>query len=160
METTLPLSQVEGEPTDQGLLLQYRLESNEEAFRTLLGRAATSVIFLASSLIVYYLLPFYPTAMSVILALLSAIIAYRWPAIALWIMLLFAAPAYSYQLGVTIWTLAIIVTVAMVLPFGLAKLRGACLGSALGAAAGALMLTNYFLLSLPLLAGITLLRLR
>jgi hypothetical protein len=160
METTLPLSQVEGEPTDQGLLLQYRLESNEEAFRTLLGRVATSVIFLASSLIVYYLLPFYPTAMSVILALLSAIIAYRWPAIALWIMLLFAAPAYSYQLGVTIWALAIIVTVAMVLPFGLAKLRGACLGSALGAAAGALMLTNYFLLSLPLLAGITLLRLR
>jgi len=160
MEPTLPFSQEEGEPTDQGLLLQYWLESDEEAFRTLIGRATTSVIFLASSLIVYLLLPFYPTAMSVFLALLFAVIAYRWPAVALSIMLLFAAPAYSYQLGVTIWALAIMVTVAVVLPFGLSRLPGASLGSAVGAAAGALMLTNYFFLALPLLAGITLLRLR
>lgn len=160
MEPTLQLSQVEGDATDQALLQQYGIASNEEAFRTLLGRASTSVVFLASSLIVYLLLPFYPTAMSVFLAIVSAVIAYRWPAVALSIMLLFAAPAYSYQLGVTIWALAIMVTVAVVLPYSFSKLPGASLGSAAGAAAGALMLTDYFFLSLPLLAGITLLRLR
>lgn len=160
MEPTLPLSQVEGDETDQGLLQQYRITSNEEAFRTLLGRATTSVIFLASSLIVYLLLPFYPTAMSIFLAMMSAVIAYRWPAVALSIMLLFAAPAFSYQLGVTIWALGIMLTVAVVLPFGLNKLPGASVGSAVGAASGALMLTDYFFLALPLLAGITLLRLR
>ncbi len=160
MERTLPPSQAEGDATDQALLQQHGITSNEEAFRTLLGRATTSVIFLASSLIIYLLLPFYPTAMSVFLALVSAVIAYRWPAVALSMMLLFAAPAYSYQLGVTIWALAIVLTVAAVLPFGLSKLPGASLGSAVGAAAGVLMLTNCFFLALPLLAGITLLRLR
>jgi len=160
MESTLQLSQVEGDATDRDLLQQYGITNNEEAFRTLLGRAITSFVFLASSLIVYLLLPFYPTAMSVFLAIVSAAIAYRWPAVALSIMLLFAAPAYSYQLGVTIWALAMIVTVAVVLPYSFSKLPGASSGSAIGAAAGALMLTDYFFLSLPLLAGITLLRLR
>jgi len=126
----------------------------------LLSKFTISAVFLASSLIVYYLLPFYPPTMAVFLALIPAVIAYRWPAVALFFLLLFAAPAYSYQLGVTIWMLGILVSIAVVLPFGLSRLPGASLGCAVGAAAAILMLTPYFYLSIPLITGITLLQLR
>ena len=160
METTLPPLQAEEASSDQKLQQQDQIRSSEEAFRTLLSRATASIVFLASSLIVYYTLPFYPPAMSVFLAIVAGAVAYRWPAVALSIMLLFAAPAYSYQLGVTLWALSVPITIALVLPLGVSKLPGAALGSAVGAAAGALMLTPYFWLSLPLLAAVTLLRLK
>jgi len=161
METTVPYLQEQEYPFDDELLQQqHEIRSAEESFQTLLSRLTASGVFLASSLIVYYLLPFYPPTMAVFLALIPAVIAYRWPAVALFLMLLFAAPAYSYQLGVTIWALSIMVTIAVSLSFALSRLPGASLGSAVGAAAGVLMLTPYFYLSLPLLAGITLLRLR
>jgi hypothetical protein len=145
---------------DELLEQQYEIRAREESFRHLLARAAVSLVFLGSSLIVYYLLPFYPPTMAVFLALVPAAIAFRWPAVALCIMLLFAAPAYSYQLDVTIWALGILATVAVVLPFGLSRLPGACAGAAVGAASGVLMLTPYFYLSLPLLIGSTVFRFR
>jgi hypothetical protein len=161
METTSSYLQTEDGPFDEGLLRQQgQVRSDEESFRALLGKVTISAIFLASSLIVYYLMPFYPPTMAVFLALIPAVIAYRWPAVALFLMLLFAAPAYSYQLGVTIWMLGILVSIAVVLPFSLSRLPGASLSCAVGAAAAVLMLTPYFYFALPLLAGITLLQLR
>lgn len=126
----------------------------------MLGKVATSFIFLITSLLVYYMLPFYPLAIAIFLAFIPAIVAYRWPAVALSLLLLIAAPAYSYQLGTTIWIMGILILIAFILPLGLSKMPGAALGAAAGAAAGALMLTPYFVLSLPLLGGITLLRLK
>jgi len=161
METISSYLQTEEGSFDEGLLRQQcQVGSDEESFKTLLGKVTIAAIFLASSLIVYYLMPFYPPTMAVFLALIPAVIAYRWPAVALFLMLLFAAPAYSYQLGVTIWMLGILVSIAVVLPFGLSRLPGASLSCAVGAAAAVLMLTPYFYLALPLLAGITLLQLR
>lgn len=160
METTLPSVQAD-DLSDQRLLQQQcQIRGREEAFRTLLGSATTAVTFLASSLIIYYLLPFYPLALSLFLAIILGMIAYRWPAIAFSIMLFFAAPAYSYQLGGVLWALGVLIAIAVVLPFYVSKLPGAALGSAVGAAAGVLMLTPYYLFSLPLLGGIALLRLR
>lgn len=161
MDTTLPYPQAEEAVADQRLVeRQNQIRSDEEAFRGLLTRLATSAIFATSSILVLLLLPFYPAPMAAFLAIVVGVLAFRWPALALTIMLLFAAPAYSYQLGVTIWALGIMAVIAIALPFGLAGLPGAALGSAVGAAAAALMLTPYFILAFPLLAGIPLLRLK
>jgi len=161
MESVLEYPTAEEELLDDGLLeQQYEIKAAEESFRRLLGRVAVSLIFLASGLIVYYLMPFYPPTMAAFLALVPAGIAFRWPAIALFLLLLFAAPAYSYQLDVTIWALGILITIAIVLPFGLSRLPGASAGAAIGAASAVLMLTPYYYLALPLLIGSTALRLR
>ena len=161
METTLPSPQVE-DSFDRSLWEQQRINSKEMAFRALLGRAVVVVIFLASPLIIYSLLPFYPPSLSIFVAVASAAISYRWPAIALFVLLLFAAPAYSYQLrfGDSLLALAIIGPLALVLPLSVARLPGAAVGCAVGAAAGTLMLTGSFLLSIPLLSGIGLIRLK
>ena len=160
MENLLPLLQADEGSTEQRLLeQQWQIRSSETAFRTLLSRATTVLIFLACSLIIYYMLPFYPPAMSIFLAIIFALISYRWPAVALSLMLLFAAPAYSYQLGGAFWALGVFIAIAVVLPFCVSRLPGAILGCAVGTAAGVLMLTPYFLLSVPLLAGIILFRL-
>ena len=96
METTSSYLQAEEEPFDDELLQQqYEIKSAEESFRTLISRIATAAVFLVSCLIVFYLLPFYPKPMAIFLALVPAVIAFRWPAIALFLMLFFAAPAYS-----------------------------------------------------------------
>lgn len=160
METSVPYLPEEGSLNDEFADQQYEIRSAEEAFRRLLSRLAVAACFLVSSLIVYYLLPFYPPKMAVFLALIPAAIALRWPAVALFFMLAVAAPAYSYQLGVTIWALGIMIAIAVFLPFGLSGLPGASVGCALGAAAGVLMVTPYFYLALPLLAGSTVLRFR
>ncbi len=161
MESILEYPPAEEDLLDDGLLeQQYEIRAAEESFRRLLGRVAVALIFLASGLMVYYLMPFYPPTMAVFLALVPAGVAFRWPAIALFLLLLFAAPAYSYQLDVTIWALGILVTIAVVLPFGLSRLPGASAGAAIGAASAVLMLTPFYYLALPLLIGSTALRLR
>ncbi|MEE8471072.1 MAG: hypothetical protein V3S51_07065 [Dehalococcoidia bacterium] len=161
MEIPIPSSQTGEESSDQELLLQQsQVKTSEDAFRTLLVKVATATAFLVSSLIVFYLLPFYPSPMALFLAIVVTIIAYRWSAVALLIMLLFAAPAYSYQLGGVLWALGTLAAIALALPFCVSNLPGAALGSAVGAAAGVLMLTPYFLFSLPLLAVTAMLRLR
>ncbi|MBE0479352.1 MAG: hypothetical protein IBX68_00060 [Dehalococcoidia bacterium] len=148
------------EDTGEGLLQGCDVGNSEKAFREFCGKLATSLIFLITSLVVYYFLPFYPPAMCVFLALLCALLAYRWPAIALVLMLLFASPAYSYQLDGALWAFISLGTIALMLPFALTGLTGAILGVTVGAAAGVLMLTPYFVVSFALLAAITLFRLR
>jgi len=160
METSVPYPQELGSLNGEFAEQQYEIRSAEVSFRGFLSRLTVTGCFLVSSLIVFYLLPFYPPTMAVFLALIPAVVALRWPAVALSLMLLFAAPAFSYQLDITIWGLGIMIAIAVVLPFGLSGLPGASVGSALGAAAGVLMLTPYFYFSLPLLAGSTVLRLR
>lgn len=161
MEEVLSHPQLQDELLDDELLeQQYEIRGREESFRRLLARLTVALVFLGSSLTVYFLLPFYPAAMAALLALVPAFLAFRWPAFALFIMLLFAAPAFSYQLDVTIWSLGIMAAIAVILPFGLGGLPGASSGAAIGTACGALMLTPYFYLSLPLLVGSTVLRLR
>lgn len=128
------------------------------ALRRPLSQAGTSVIFLAASLILYCLLPYYPIAMALLLALVPAALGYRWPAAALSLMLLFAAPAYSYQLGGEPWAAYAAVGTAAVSPLCVRWLPGALIGCLAGVVAGTLMLTPYFYLSLPLLAGVTLVR--
>lgn len=153
MESPILALKADEESTDQELLLQQsQIKSSEDTFRNLLAKVATAVAFLISSLIVFYLLPFYPTPVALFLAIVVTVIAFRWPAVALLIMLLLAAPAYSYQLGGVLWALGALVAIAFALPFCVSNLPGAALGSAVGAAAGVLMLTPYFLFSLPLLA--------
>jgi len=161
MEITLQSPQSGTDVSDCELLEeQNQIRIREDTFRIVLARVVTVIFFLASSMLVYQYVPFYPLPMSIFLALLSAGIASRWPAVALAVMLLFTAPAYCYQLGVTLWALSVPVTIAIVLPLALSGLPGACIGAAIGAAAGALMLTPYFWLSLPLIAVVTLLRLK
>lgn len=147
---------------DRSLWEQQRINSREMAFRALLGRAVVVFIFLASPLIIYSLLPFYPPSLMIFVAVASAAISYRWPAVALFVLLLFAAPAYSYQVGGELWALAVMgsLALALVIPLSVAKLPGAAVGCAVGAAAGTLMLTGSYLFSIPLLAGIGLIRLR
>ena len=159
MQYILPFLQDDADSADQRLLeQQWQIRSRENSFRALLGRATTVLLFLASSSIVFYLLPFYPPAMAIFLAIIVAVFSYRWPSIALGIMLFFTAPAYSYQLGGEFWALGVFMAIAAVLPFCVAHLPGAILGCALGTAAAVLMLTSSFILALPLLAGVTLLR--
>jgi hypothetical protein len=159
METTSPSLQAE-DSVDRSLLEHRRINGREMVLRTLLIRVLVVTVFLASSLIIFNLLPFYPSAMSLFLAVVCAAVAYRWPAVALLLMLLFATPAYSYQLGGALWALGAMGAIAVVLPLCVGKLPGAALGCAVGASAGVLMLTDYYLLSLPLLGGISLLRLK
>jgi hypothetical protein len=153
MESTLLFPQAEEQPSDPVLLQQQcQIRLSEEGFRALLGRATTVAIFLIASSVVFNLLPFYPPPMSIFLALVLGGIAYRWPSVALGLMLFFAAPAYSYQLGGVMWALGAMVALAVVLPFCVSGLSGAIIGCVAGATAGVLMLTPYFLLALPVLA--------
>ncbi len=126
----------------------------------MLVKATMSLAFLATSLILYYSLPFYPHAMSVFFAIMLAVVAFRWPAAALAVMLVLAAPAYAYQLDGAMWALGVMLAVAAILPFCVSRLPGAIVGCLGGAAAGVLLLSPYYLLSLPLVAGATLSRLR
>ena len=161
METALPSLHALAAPSDEALLEERsQIARREGTFRGVLARATCAVVFLACSLMVLSLLPFYPPAMAVFLGIICGALAYRWPSGALAMLLVLAAPAYSYQLGGIVWGLLAMIAVAAALPFALSRLPGAAVGCAVGAAAGALMLTPYFFLALPLLAGVTLLRLK
>ncbi len=160
MEDTLPQLKTEQQSEEELLQRQCPVAKSEERFRELLLRATMSLSFLTAGLIVYYLLPFYPSSMSVFFAIMLAVIAFRWPSAALAVLLVLAAPAYAYQLGGAMWALGVMLALAAVLPFCVSRLPGAIIGCVAGTAAGVLVLSPYFLLSLPLLVGATLFRLK
>ncbi len=160
METSPPSLQTDDVSYDQALRWQYRFKTGEETLRVLLSNVTCVLVFFISSLLILLLMPFYPTAMAVFLSLLFGALAFRWPAVSLGLILAFAAPAYSYQLGGIAWAAAVMGALALALPFSVSKLPGAALGCVTGLAAGVLMLTPAFYLSLPLLAIISLLRIK
>ena len=160
METSPPFMQTDEASYDQALRWQYRFKTGEETLRVLLSNITCVVVFLISSLLIFLLMPFYPTAMAVFLSLLFGALAFKWPAVSLGLILAFAAPAYSYQLGGIAWAAAVMGALALALPFAVSKIPGAALGCITGVAAGALMLTSAFYLSLPLLAITSLLRIK
>jgi len=160
MDTALPSEHIEDDSYDSALRWQYRFKTGEAYFRSLLSNITCSIIFLVASLLVLLLMPFYPTTMAVFLAIIFGIVAFKWPEISLGLLLAFAAPAYAYQLGGIAWSISILAVLAFALPVCLNKMPGAAIGCAAGLAAGVLMFTPAFYLSLPVLASVSFLRLR
>ncbi len=133
-------------------------EINSELAQGLIWKLMTPLVFLIASLIIYSALQCYPVTVAFLLSFMLAILAYRWPDIALVLTLGFTAVAFSYQIDASLTVLGITLSIALTLPFIIRNFSGAIQCCLVGVTAGVLMLTPYYLFSLPLIAGVALFR--
>ena len=116
-------------------------------------------LWLASFLLLSTI-PYFPYSLSVVIAFVLAVLSYKYPLVAMFLLFLLSMPGYIYQSGFPPLMVGIIGGVLLLVVGMCEEKPGAVLGVVTGVIAAMLMFTPAYFLAVPLFIGVTLFRTR